>query len=545
MINPYKIINDAIKQLPSLKYALGVLAIVSVIAIALSFGIDNRVAIIGSLLVIFLMVLLLIFSRLVSGAKKEFYLPAVILLWFVLIASIITMSLMITSVFWGTPINWKNYFEPEKTKKELIGITLLKEDDLNNNLKNELDSFKGQHIPNKPASKEDSRNFITKVNEQEKPSNKKESNRINRNLVDLKEEAKSKKEIPYQEIIKQKQKNRKFVGEKVRLSLEYERPKELLQSPGWESSVKQTWEDNRYYKGLLVDYEYTMQKDTMVINPVMGYLEKIKNGENVRDTYTPWITWKLPIVSAVIDNVTKDNLVIIDLEIEVLSSSLNREPFIIFSKLFEISNTNSLQLDLTNLGWGKIKNASIKFGFYDSLYSQSSIPSKKFPTVELFIGNFDESKRINTNSIITDILRKAKKPRAVGLLAYDDEYGNHKIVNFDIELALDKDRSIYNGGWAFPGYLYNIKLEHKETPYSIYKNISQIIKPDSVEVLAISFYSPISASYVIKLKFRKNNGDIMESGIIKINTLFPRSFYADESSYFHLVNQGDLKWRNQ
>jgi len=110
-----QIIRDAIKQIPSLKYAFGVLALVSIVAIVSSMKVDYRITVFGVIFVIIMAAVVLLFSRLNQLAAGHFKLPAIILLWFSLLVSIVVPSLLISSVFFKSPLDLSQVLtEPEK-----------------------------------------------------------------------------------------------------------------------------------------------------------------------------------------------------------------------------------------------------------------------------------------------------------------------------------------------------------------------------------------------------------------------------------------------
>jgi hypothetical protein len=65
-LNPLKILEKAVQQVPPLKYAFGVLGLVSVIAIVVGLKVDLRIAAFGVIVVLILMVLLVVFAQLVQ-----------------------------------------------------------------------------------------------------------------------------------------------------------------------------------------------------------------------------------------------------------------------------------------------------------------------------------------------------------------------------------------------------------------------------------------------------------------------------------------------
>jgi hypothetical protein len=103
-MEPFKLITEAIRAVPAVKYALGIGGVIGVIAIVKSFGIDYRVAVFGVVIMLVLMTVLVIFAKLTAKRESVFHWPAIIFTWFALILIIATAIALFTSVFWGRPL---------------------------------------------------------------------------------------------------------------------------------------------------------------------------------------------------------------------------------------------------------------------------------------------------------------------------------------------------------------------------------------------------------------------------------------------------------
>jgi hypothetical protein len=101
----------ALKAIPSLKYALGIAGIASLISIVLrlfGFKMSLAVTVIGIVIMIFLMTLLFIFVNLVKQPKSTFDGPARVFIWFVLGMWMIATFAVFTSAFLDWPVQWKH-----------------------------------------------------------------------------------------------------------------------------------------------------------------------------------------------------------------------------------------------------------------------------------------------------------------------------------------------------------------------------------------------------------------------------------------------------
>jgi hypothetical protein len=102
---PIDILRAAIKAVPAVKWALGIAGIVAAIAIIEGFKIDLRVAVFGTVIMLILMTLLVIFAKAAGSGVVGFAGPAFVLTWFSLFLMMATATALFTSVFFKWPVN--------------------------------------------------------------------------------------------------------------------------------------------------------------------------------------------------------------------------------------------------------------------------------------------------------------------------------------------------------------------------------------------------------------------------------------------------------
>lgn len=102
--SPANVFQEAIKAVPALKYTLAVLGIVAAISIALTFGVSLRVAVIGTLVMLVLMVAVVIFAALTT-ARGPLRTAAIIMMFAFLLLIVATITLIFTSVFFKWPLD--------------------------------------------------------------------------------------------------------------------------------------------------------------------------------------------------------------------------------------------------------------------------------------------------------------------------------------------------------------------------------------------------------------------------------------------------------
>jgi hypothetical protein len=108
VITPISFLTRALNAVPAVRYALGIGGIIAVIAIAFSFGISAKVALFGTMIMLILMVVLVIFAALAAEPTSAFRIPAIVFTWFGLLLFMATSILLLTSVFWASPLNLRS-----------------------------------------------------------------------------------------------------------------------------------------------------------------------------------------------------------------------------------------------------------------------------------------------------------------------------------------------------------------------------------------------------------------------------------------------------
>src|ERR1700686_84939 len=93
---PLRILQDAIKAVPAVKYALGVAGVASAVALVRVLGISLMVAFGGTVAMLLPMTILVVFARLASLAEGLLRLPALVLTWFSLLLLMVVSALLVS-----------------------------------------------------------------------------------------------------------------------------------------------------------------------------------------------------------------------------------------------------------------------------------------------------------------------------------------------------------------------------------------------------------------------------------------------------------------
>jgi hypothetical protein len=102
-LNPYRILQDAIRAVPALKYGLAVLALVAIVALASLLRVDPLNAVFGSIVIIVLMVAVLVFARVATLNTSTTRIPALIFLWAFVLLTVLMASCLVSAALFRWP----------------------------------------------------------------------------------------------------------------------------------------------------------------------------------------------------------------------------------------------------------------------------------------------------------------------------------------------------------------------------------------------------------------------------------------------------------
>ncbi len=106
-ISPSSLIRSAKAAHPAFKYAIVVAGLFAIVTVVLHFGTSPATLVFGSVIIVVLMVLFLVFAQAVVVAKANLTLPAIVLVWSFLVITIATAIFLFTSAFFNFPLPLK------------------------------------------------------------------------------------------------------------------------------------------------------------------------------------------------------------------------------------------------------------------------------------------------------------------------------------------------------------------------------------------------------------------------------------------------------
>ena len=108
-LSPEGLIQAASKAHPGFRYAVVVGGIMGIVAVVSRYGISPATLVFGSIIIVVLMVLFLVFSQIAVAAKEHFSVPGTVLIWSYLVISILTALFLFLSAFFNGPLPLRDY----------------------------------------------------------------------------------------------------------------------------------------------------------------------------------------------------------------------------------------------------------------------------------------------------------------------------------------------------------------------------------------------------------------------------------------------------
>jgi TonB family protein len=106
-LSPESAIKLANKAHPAFKYAIVVAGLIGIVVVVTRWGVSAQTAVFGTVILVVLMVVFLVFAQAASLNKAAMSLPAQLLVWSFLLVIIASVILLFTSAFFDAPLPLK------------------------------------------------------------------------------------------------------------------------------------------------------------------------------------------------------------------------------------------------------------------------------------------------------------------------------------------------------------------------------------------------------------------------------------------------------
>lgn len=285
-------------------------------------------------------------------------------------------------------------------------------------------------------------------------------------------------------------------------------------------------------KEFCLEYIYKRNNISLHISPSMEYLAKLNSGKLITQISYLWepFNWYLPSFDIKLVNNSDKTLYVTDILFKSINSTLDPSPVLIMPTPSGCANARHILI--VNDGWGKMQNLRVRL----SAGPINRCEEIDFSTVtlshELFIGDVDRKVNIDISNILLDYglisslddLYPAKNTLYKHRVTYENHksdftevYGEfiYEGVDFNgrIKKYVNKFKAIvYLYEWnledapAPPSYYYDVKFKTDKKGYSVYKSVSQVLKPKGYDRFVVTIGLEKSSYHEFDMQIITNLG---------------------------------------
>lgn len=283
-----------------------------------------------------------------------------------------------------------------------------------------------------------------------------------------------------------------------------------------------------------IQYRTTTQSDPIMIEPVIGYLDKMRNGGPIEPTdlwYTPF-NFHAPALDVKIVNNTKQTIFLEEAVFMVERSKLDPSP------VFFICGQGYIdKLPLVNLGWGDLMKCTLRFNLLTT--SETASPAEPY---KYSADVTDEVNLRNQPSIAAALVangvdlglsedREWHKIKALGrfvdgkvivcgAIDYIQQDGLSDTVQFTATVVLAQ-RGM--GAPIAPSVEYNVKLQVEGNDYSVHVPISNALKVGDYDRFTFRLIAEKSSTHTFRLKLIYNKTHTFTSDRIQLALFISRA----------------------
>jgi hypothetical protein len=116
-LSPMSVVQEAIKAVPAVKWALGVGGLLAIVALLYTFKLHAFVAFVGLIVLFCFMGVLVVFARASTLRSGHMFHPAMVFTWFTLTMFMATTLSLFLSVFFSWPLDLERSLTGEPTKQ--------------------------------------------------------------------------------------------------------------------------------------------------------------------------------------------------------------------------------------------------------------------------------------------------------------------------------------------------------------------------------------------------------------------------------------------
>ncbi len=268
---------------------------------------------------------------------------------------------------------------------------------------------------------------------------------------------------------------------------------------------------------LTLKYSYERMKEGVWIKPDMPYLSLLAKGGPITTIFDeiPFL-WQFPKLSVKVVNNTDRTVELDEAAIEVVKSTINREPVLMIG--------HGASLIFSNQGWGDVHKPQVRYGVTKGEGCEKldvdKTPTSQTKTLPAFS---DQSEAIEFDyESVKNLMDEGDDVCVYGEIKYTTDEGNARAVKFKVRVNLEglgdagEDKPVYFYDASLPageaGYTRRVPLTHKHT-----------IKPGEVDHFVIRIATNKSAQFELKFSFRDVGGMEIPTDNVLLDIFVPRT----------------------
>ena len=263
---------------------------------------------------------------------------------------------------------------------------------------------------------------------------------------------------------------------------------------------------------LNVSYSSERKDGTLQIGYHIPYLDALRAGGPVMgvEGVAPYFIWGFPELSVKVTNNTPRAIVIVEVQVKVKSSSVDRIPVPVFR------SGTSRSLNIVNEGWGDIVDPALSLDVTSVESCTGDGPGGEPPS-RMTRKTFSSSDVIPIVDLVPSSLRDADEVCVFGALTYGT--GARQTVRFATRV---RTRVAFGAGMPATGS-YRLPLLAGKAGYTAVLPVDQQVASGATDHFVVALAGDKSGHFDLELSLRTTGGEVDLDSRIALDLFVPRS----------------------
>jgi hypothetical protein len=259
-----------------------------------------------------------------------------------------------------------------------------------------------------------------------------------------------------------------------------------------------------------LEYRSSNVGDTLIITPLLGYLDDLKKGDVV--TSVGGFGWEFPRVAVTIVNNTRNTIAITEARMLIDTVELSPEPLL---RVYAPLENSVGKFFLINDGWGPARDVRLEYAIrrVRECNESSSI------THVLQIRELNNDAVVDITDLLPSDLQDARSACVVGMIQYSGT--DRDTLRFAVVVPLEIEMVSYLR--LNPSYEYDAFVDVSQIGSPITLPAHHALRPGDVDMFTVRIGTPQSARMRLRFSFRTAGGQILDGGSVRLDVLVPRT----------------------